>query len=156
MLYALLTTPSLVDVDTQYFLAGACRDEEPPPTTKKIHDDDAWFGKDNDEGSGKDKSGDNNIPGDLYETNFTFLTKRVMALDRDTNECPCLVITDLSKNADTADLPIVNGEITSHRFYAGAPIITDNGVPIGAVFVLCVDPRPEGLSDKNKHCMSFP
>lgn len=144
---------SLVDVDIQYFLAGACRDDGEPPSTTTLGDDKAWA-----------PAQQSNIPGAIYETDFTNITKKVMDLDKESDDgYPCLVIADLRQHPDTANLKIVSGEKFSYRFYAGAPIITSNDVPIGAFFVLCTDPRPEGLtpgqrkctSNSHKHCVIY-
>jgi len=50
-----------------------------------------------------------------------------------------LEVPDLARDARFADLPMVENEIA--RFYAGAPLVTDDGVPIGTVCVLDNEPR---------------
>jgi PAS domain S-box-containing protein len=56
-----------------------------------------------------------------------------------------LVIPDLAADARTRANPLVTGA-KGMRFYAGAPLITPEGVAIGALCVLDTAPRPEGLS----------
>ncbi len=56
-----------------------------------------------------------------------------------------LVIPDLTADDRTRLNPLVTGA-KGMRFYAGAPLITPEGVAIGALCVLDTAPRPEGLS----------
>lgn len=50
-----------------------------------------------------------------------------------------LEVPDLARDPRFADLPVVENEIA--RFYAGAPLVTDEGVAIGTVCVLDNEPR---------------
>lgn len=72
------------------------------------------------------------------------------------DEFPCYVISDLSKDDRFSDLSVVNGELSSYRFYAGVPITTDLGVRIGTFFVFDSRPRPEGISHSQKKCKLCP
>lgn len=56
-----------------------------------------------------------------------------------------LVIPDLTTDPRTADNPLVTGE-PKLRFYGGAVIRTEAGVPLGSFCVLDYVPRPEGLT----------
>lgn len=56
-----------------------------------------------------------------------------------------LVIPDLAADDRTRANPLVTGP-PGMRFYAGAPLITPEGVAIGALCVIDTVPRPEGLS----------
>ena len=56
-----------------------------------------------------------------------------------------LVIPDLTADDRTRLNPLVTGA-PGMRFYAGAPLITPEGVAIGALCVIDTAPRPEGLS----------
>lgn len=60
-----------------------------------------------------------------------------------------LVIPDLAADPRTAANPLVTGE-PFVRFYAGFPMVID-GQAIGTVCVLDVKPRPDGLSDDQRH-----
>ncbi len=60
-----------------------------------------------------------------------------------------LVIPDLTADDRTRANPLVTGP-PGARFYAGAPLITPEGVAIGALCVLDTAPRPEGLSPAQK------
>lgn len=55
-----------------------------------------------------------------------------------------LVIPDLTLDALTRDNTLVTGE-PFIRFYAGAPLITPDGIPIGSLCVIDSEPRAEGL-----------
>lgn len=57
-----------------------------------------------------------------------------------------LVIPDLSRDERTRANPLVVAD-PHIRFYAGAPLITAEGVPLGSLCVIDTEPRPEGLSD---------
>jgi len=46
------------------------------------------------------------------------------------------------------DSPLVNGELSNIKFYAGAPLKTSNGYNIGALCV--IDNKPRKLTDENK------
>jgi two-component sensor histidine kinase len=56
-----------------------------------------------------------------------------------------LIIPDLTADPRTADNRLVT-EPPHIRFYAGAPLISPDGVPIGTLCVIDAEPRPEGLS----------
>lgn len=58
-----------------------------------------------------------------------------------------LIIPDLTVDPRTQSNPLVTGE-PHIRFYAGAPLITDDGVALGTLCVIDSVPRPEGLSEK--------
>ncbi|MBG1230928.1 GAF domain-containing protein [Aestuariivirga litoralis] len=62
------------------------------------------------------------------------------------------VITDLSKDERTKMNPLVTSD-PSIRFYAGAPLRTTDGVPLGSLCVIDLVPRPEGLTDAQKDAL---
>jgi signal transduction histidine kinase len=57
-----------------------------------------------------------------------------------------LVLPDLREDPRTADNTLVT-QAPSIRFYAGAPLRTRAGVPLGSVCVIDIQPRPEGLTE---------
>ncbi len=63
-----------------------------------------------------------------------------------------LVVTDASQDETFADFPSVTGELNL-RFYAGFPLISTEGAPLGALCVLDTKPRPGGLSDVQREGM---
>lgn len=57
-----------------------------------------------------------------------------------------MVVPDATRDPRFADNELVTGD--EHvRFYAGAPLVSPEGVPLGALCVIDRDPRPEGLNE---------
>ncbi|MCY1640815.1 HWE histidine kinase domain-containing protein [Methylorubrum sp. SL192] len=56
------------------------------------------------------------------------------------------VIPDLTLDPRTSGNPLVTGE-PHIRFYAGAQLVTSDGVAFGTICVIDTKPRPEGLTD---------
>lgn len=54
-------------------------------------------------------------------------------------------VRDAAADPRFADNPLVTGE-PHIRFYAGAPLVSHEGVPLGAICVIAPEPRPEGLT----------
>jgi hypothetical protein len=64
---------------------------------------------------------------------------------------PSFIVNDLTKDDRFNELPFVTGE-PFLKFYAGVPLITKRGIPIGSLFI--VDSRPrDGLSKDDIHFM---
>jgi PAS domain S-box-containing protein len=61
-----------------------------------------------------------------------------------------LEVPDASEDPRFADNPLVTGE-THLRFYAGAPMISREGAPLGALCVIDSKPRPGGLTDLQRN-----
>ncbi len=57
---------------------------------------------------------------------------------------PVFVVPDLAQDPRLADLPLVKNE-PKLRFYAGALLIDEDGLPLGTLCVLDPAPRPDGL-----------
>lgn len=114
-------TPSLIDGERQYFLAGAELDG------KNMVGRVDWFGC-------------SNVP--ISES----LCQYTIAADDSTSAYPCLVIENLSEDEKLCHLPVVNGIVAAYRFYAGTSIATSRGVQIGSLFLLDDNPRPGGLT----------
>ena len=57
-----------------------------------------------------------------------------------------LVVPDMTADPRFADNPLVTGEQHA-RFYAGVPLITDEGVALGSLCVIDMKPRPQGITD---------
>jgi PAS domain S-box-containing protein len=56
-----------------------------------------------------------------------------------------MIVTDATGDARFRDNALVTGE-PAIRFYAGVPLTSSEGVPLGALAVIDTRPRPEGLS----------
>ncbi|EKD19534.1 hsp90-like protein [Drepanopeziza brunnea f. sp. 'multigermtubi' MB_m1] len=79
------------------------------------------------------------------------LCERTIAVKPSGGSYPVFIVDDLSKDDRFNQLPFVAGS-PFMRFYAGVPLITKRGIPIGSLFV--VDERPgRGLSPEKVHFM---
>ncbi|KAH7417618.1 M3EW, histidine kinase-group I protein [Cadophora sp. MPI-SDFR-AT-0126] len=114
---------SLIDRGTQYFLAGCIRSSGGDNRVMNIEE---WFG-----------CSMVPVPGGLCEN--------TLALDLKKEQYPCFVVNDLSKDERFAQLPVVDGTMSSYRFYAGTPITTSYGVNIGSFFLFDDKNRSHGL-----------
>ena len=56
-----------------------------------------------------------------------------------------MIVPDAQEDERFADNPLVTGD-PHIRFYAGAPLITSEGAPVGALCVIDTKARPEGLT----------
>ena len=63
------------------------------------------------------------------------------------------VIPDTTLDPRCADNPLVRGE-PHLRFYAGAVLISPEGLPLGTICVLDYEPRPEGLTSAQAEILS--
>jgi signal transduction histidine kinase len=106
---------NLLDEETQFFLAGAAKDnsESAVRCTR-------WFGCD-------------------QVSRYGGLCERTIAIDR-THHPAIYEELDMSENSRTKGLPYVNGTLAKLRYYAGAPVNTTAGIPIGTVFVMSHQP----------------
>lgn len=64
-----------------------------------------------------------------------------------------LVIPDTTRDPRFANNPLVCGE-PHLRFYAGAPLNSPEGLPLGAICVLDYEPRPDGLTSAQAEILS--
>lgn len=61
-------------------------------------------------------------------------------------EAGLVEVPDAKDDPRFSDNPLVTGE-PHIRYYAGAPLISSEGAPVGSLCVLDYEPRPEGLTD---------
>ncbi|HVF92833.1 MAG TPA: PAS domain-containing protein [Sphingomonas sp.] len=90
----------------------------------------------------------------VEETQQVFLARTGLnaeSTSRETSFCAhamlgdaVMVIPDATRDPRFADNPLVTGEMHV-RFYAGAPLVSDDGVPLGSLCVIDTEPR-EGLT----------
>ncbi|QRM35648.1 EAL domain-containing protein [Microvirga sp. VF16] len=62
------------------------------------------------------------------------------------------VVPDATKDPRFSTNPLVTGE-PHLRFYAGAPLITEEGLPLGTLCVFDTKPRPEGLTPAQREAL---
>ncbi|WP_223796176.1 GAF domain-containing protein [Sphingomonas nostoxanthinifaciens] len=62
-------------------------------------------------------------------------------------------VRDLSIDPRTADMALVCGD-PGIRFYAGMPLVTGGGMPLGSLCVIDVVPRPEGLTGPQRDALA--
>ncbi|MGE5952730.1 MAG: sensor histidine kinase [Qipengyuania vulgaris] len=63
-----------------------------------------------------------------------------------------LVVEDATRDARFADFEVVTGTM-GLRFYAGFPLVSTEGAPLGALCVIDTQPRPSGLTDLQREGM---
>jgi hypothetical protein len=102
---------SLLDEETQFFLAGAGKDN-----SESAFKSAEWFGC-------------NQV------SHYGGLCERTIAID--STQYPAIYEElDMSRSSRTKGLPYVNSTLAKFRYYAGAPLKTAAGNPIGTIFVM--------------------
>ena len=66
--------------------------------------------------------------------------------DHAMRETEIMVVPDATLDPRFADNPLVTGDL-GIRFYAGAPLVNAEGLPLGALCIIDYRPRPDGLTD---------
>ncbi|KAE8446260.1 hypothetical protein EG329_012346 [Mollisiaceae sp. DMI_Dod_QoI] len=127
---------SVIDAETQYFIAESTKTVDLVDNTKHAPGDDIWMG-----------CGSVAKAGRLCERDLRTITVAPQKAGR----YPCFIVDDLSTDERFNTLPFVTGP-PHLRFYAGVPLITKRGIAIGSLFV--VDNRiGHGFSDGKIHFM---
>ncbi|APA06225.1 hypothetical protein sscle_01g009950 [Sclerotinia sclerotiorum 1980 UF-70] len=111
---------SVVDDNAQYFLAEATKTLDLSDSSKHDPGDDLWMG----------------CGGTIRSQALCAYTIEVVP---EPNHYACFSVPDLMADPRFCNLPYVAGG-PRFRYYAGTPLISDTGIPIGSVFV--IDPRP--------------
>jgi len=122
---------SVIDSETQYFIAESTRTLDLFDNTKHGSGDELWVGCSEASKAGR-------------------LCERTIGLPpTPPGKYRAFVVPDLSKDTRFNALPFVTGA-PFLKFYAGTPLITKRGIAIGSLFV--VDERPrEGLTEDETH-----
>ncbi len=63
------------------------------------------------------------------------------------------VVADLATDPQFRNHPLAE-ECSKFSFYAGAPLKTKDGLPLGMLCVLAHEPRPQGLNEQQKHALT--
>ncbi|CCU76920.1 histidine kinase [Blumeria hordei DH14] len=129
----MLIVRSLIDAETQYFVAESTKSMNLVDHTQHDPGDGLWMGCGSVSKAGR-------------------LCERTIAVFPTCGETyPSFVVDDLSKDERFNNLPFVTGPPFLKR-YIGVPLITKRGIPIGSLFV--VDDKPgNGLSESNNRLM---
>ncbi|CAL3966640.1 unnamed protein product [Diplocarpon coronariae] len=123
---------SVIDAETQYFIAEGTKTVDLVDSNKHAAGDEIWIGC-----AAVKKVGR--------------LCERTIAVKPTEGRYPYFIVDDLSRDDRFCNLPFVTGS-PFMRFYAGVPLITKRGIPIGSLFV--VDDRAGlGLSPEKAHFM---
>ncbi|KAK0121706.1 hypothetical protein ONS95_009991 [Cadophora gregata] len=124
---------SVIDAETQYFIAEGTKTVDLVDNRQHAPGDDIWIGCASVSKAGR-------------------LCERTISVPPQTDgQYPSFIVDDLSKDDRFNTLPFVTGA-PFLKFYAGVPLITKRGIPIGSLFV--VDDRVgNGLSQDKIHFM---
>jgi hypothetical protein len=145
----ILIVHSVIDDETLYFIAESSKTVDLVDTYKHAPGDDIWFGCSSVSKAGRLCERYENI----YRRKTSFLTaaRTVQAKPRTGEEYPSFIVNDLTKDAQFNHLPFISGP-PFLKFYAGVPLITRRGIPIGTLFVIDQNAR-DGLTREDIHFM---
>jgi len=73
--------------------------------------------------------------------------------DHAMRETDIMVVPDATKDPRFSDNALVTGDL-GIRFYAGAPLLSAEGLPLGALCIIDYRPRPEGLTDLQRQTLT--
>ncbi|KAL3424135.1 hsp90-like protein [Phlyctema vagabunda] len=108
---------SVIDAETQYFVAESTRSLDLVDGTKHDPGDDLWMGCSSVEKAGR-----------LCE-------RTISVVPAERGVYPSFIINDLRTDERFNQLPFVTGP-PFIKFYAGVPLITKRGIPIGSLFII--------------------
>jgi GAF domain-containing protein len=117
---------SVVDENAQYFLAESTKTLDLTDSSQHEDGDSLWMG----------------CGGTVREE---ALCANTIEQNAGLDQYACFSVNDLSKDERFCKLPYVAGA-PNFRYYAGTPLLTREGIPIGSVFV--IDDRPRGPPEK--------
>lgn len=117
---------SVIDSSNQYFIAESTKTLDLKDPTRHAPGDDLWMGCSTVTKAGR-------------------LCERTIATNPTAEgDYPSFVVNDLSKDPVFCQLPFVSGP-PFLKFYAGVPLITKRGIPIGSLFIVDDGVWPNGL-----------
>jgi hypothetical protein len=89
----------------------------------------------------------------MCTTAVLIAARTIRATPTKSEDYPSFIVNDLTKHESFNKLPFVTGP-PFLKFYAGVPLVTKRGIPIGSLFI--VDPEPrDGLSKEDIHFMGI-
>ncbi|KAI9647135.1 hypothetical protein NHQ30_005137 [Ciborinia camelliae] len=139
---------SLIDDGTQYFIAESTKSLDLVDATKHKPGDELWLGCTSVTKTGRlCERYDGLIPGNTVKPSTLFnLSYRTIETAPTTlgEEYPSFIVNDLTLDDRFNQFSFVT-EPPYLKFYAGVPLITKRGIPIGSLFVVDSHPR-SGLS----------
>lgn len=129
-----LTGCSVIDQETQYFIAESTKTLDLADTSRSEKEgDDLWLGCASVSAGGK-------------------LCEKTIELPVLPNGYPAFVVNDLSQDPRFNQLPFVTGP-PFFKYYAGVPLTTNRGINIGSLFVIDDRVRPD-LTQEQKVFMT--
>lgn len=141
---------SLIDEGTQYFIAESTKSLDFVDPTKHKPGDELWLGCTSVSKAGRlceryDKSDfERNIKFSiLFNLCYRTIETAPTALGK---EYPSFIVNDLTLDDRFDHLPFVTDK-PYIKFYAGVPLITKRGIPIGSLFIVDSQPRSGLLKD---------
>lgn len=130
-----LTSCSVIDRETQYFIAESSKTLDLADTSKSEKEgDDLWLGCASVSAAGR-------------------LCEKTIELPVLPNGYPAFVVSDLSQDSRFNQLPFVAG-LPFFKYYAGVPLTTIRGINIGSLFVIDDQVRPD-LTQEQKVFMTI-
>lgn len=73
--------------------------------------------------------------------------------DHAMREIEVMVVPDATLDSRFAENALVTGDL-GIRFYAGAPLVSTDGFPLGALCIIDYKPRPDGLTDLQRQTLT--
>jgi hypothetical protein len=145
-----LIVNSVIDDETLYVTAESTKTVDLVDTCKHAPGDDIWFGCSSvSKAAGMLCERYENI----YRRKTAFLTaaRTIEARPKKGGEYPSFIVNDLTKEAQFNHLSFISGP-PFLKFYAGVPLITRRGIPIGTLSVVDQNAR-DGLTEEDIHFM---
>ena len=150
MNYGILTSGSVIDDETQYFVAESTKTVDLIDNNKHAPGDSIWLGCTAVSKAGRlcERYNSTTCCCSVADESRTLEAAPTKV---GSGDYPSFIVNDLTKDERFNQLPFVTGP-PYLRFYAGVPLITKRGIPIGSLFI--VDDRiGKGLRKDEIHFM---